>query len=298
MPRDGSGTYVAPEAAVITNTPISSASYNASLTDLGNAVTQSLSKDGQTIPTVNLPMGTYRHTNVGNGSARNDYAAIGQVQDAAVIWGGTAGGTANAITVSLSPAITAYTAGMVIRFINGASANTGATTLNVNGVGAVALNKGDGTTALAAGDLPAGHIVTVIYDGTRFRLVGVFSGYGATLGVSATAAAARAALGATATGSAVLTAANAAAARSAIVASADPTTSPGVVGTMQALNSGSGSQLEAPSGGGTWICWWLGYSTTTYTLVSIFEVAEVSSGTLLKAGAANIAYIGIAFRKS
>lgn len=294
MPRDSNQVYTLPEAAFQPNTTAQPNAVNNNFSDIATELTASLTR-GETTPFTRTLLDD---TSAAAARTTLGVQSVAEAQAGAIVWGGTAGGTANAITVSLSPAITAYTAGMVIRFINGASANTGATTLNVNGVGAVALNKGDGTTALAAGDLPAGHIVTVIYDGTRFRLVGVFSGYGATLGVSATAAAARTTLGATATGSAVLTAANAAAARSAIVASADPTTSPGVVGTMQALNSGSGSQLEAPSGGGTWICWWLGYSTTTYTLVSIFEVAEVSSGTLLKAGAANIAYIGIAFRKS
>ncbi|GIX11609.1 hypothetical protein [Elioraea sp.] len=85
-------------------------------------------------------------------------------------WGGTAGGTANARTVSLTPALTAYFAGLAVRFINGAAANTGAATLNVDGLGAVAIRKGDGTVDLAAGDLPASALVTVVHDGTVFRL--------------------------------------------------------------------------------------------------------------------------------
>lgn len=275
MPRDGTGTYNLPNAAVATSTPISAADENATRADIAAALTASIARDGQTLPSANLPMNTYKHTNVGSATARNEYATLGQVQDAAAVWGGTAGGTANALTLALSPAIAAYTAGMTIRFISSA-ANTGAATVNVNGVGAVAINKGDGSVALASGDIPSGHIVTITHDGTRFVLVGVVSAFGATLSVAATAAAGRATLG----------------------ASANPTTSPGAPGAIQALNSGSGSQLEAPAGGGVWICWWLGYSTTTYTLVSIFEVAEVAGGTLLKAGAANIAYIGIAFRKS
>ena len=38
-------------------------------------------------------------------------------------------------------------------------------------LGAVAVNKGDGTVALGAGDMPASAIVTVLHDGTRFRLI-------------------------------------------------------------------------------------------------------------------------------
>jgi hypothetical protein len=85
-------------------------------------------------------------------------------------WGGTAGGTANAPTISLNPPITAYTAGQEFEFISNAAANTGAVTIDVNGLGAVAVNKGDGTVPLAAGDIPASHVITVRYDGTRFRL--------------------------------------------------------------------------------------------------------------------------------
>jgi hypothetical protein len=85
-------------------------------------------------------------------------------------WGGTAGGTANARTVSLTPTLDAYFAGLTVRFINGAAANTGAATLNVDGLGAVAIRKGDGSVDLDPGDLPASALVTVVHDGTVFRL--------------------------------------------------------------------------------------------------------------------------------
>lgn len=94
-----------------------------------------------------------------------------QVQDGAFMWGGTASGTANALAVALTPAITAYIAGLKISFITGASPNTGAATLAVNGLSALAINTGDGTAPLAPGDLPPSSLVTVMHDGTRFRLV-------------------------------------------------------------------------------------------------------------------------------
>jgi microcystin-dependent protein len=43
---------------------------------LGNCLT----RDGQGQPTANLPMNTFRHTNVGNGQAATDYLAVGQLQ--------------------------------------------------------------------------------------------------------------------------------------------------------------------------------------------------------------------------
>jgi hypothetical protein len=137
---------------------------------MAQALTASIARDGQTIPTANMPMGNFRHTGVADGTARTDYAALGQTQNGAFLWGGTAGGTANALTVSLNPPLAAYAAGQVFRFISSA-ANTGSVTLNVNSLGAVAVNKGDGTVALVAGDLPASAIVTVVHDGTRFRVL-------------------------------------------------------------------------------------------------------------------------------
>lgn len=79
-------------------------------------------------------------------------------------------GSANAYVVAPSPAATAYTAGMVVRF-KAANANTTASTVNVNGLGAKTIAK-NGATALAAGDIAANEVVTVVYDGTNFQLAG------------------------------------------------------------------------------------------------------------------------------
>ena len=169
--RDGSGTYNLPQAPFVSGTVISSTAVNSNFSDIANALTQSLSKDGQTVPTANLPMGTYRHTGVGNASARTDYAATGQVQDGAFTWCGTAGGTANALTLTPSPAIAAYAAGQEFRFTSSTNANTGAATVAVSGLTAQAIQLNSG--ALIAGDIAASRQYTIRYDGTNFQLVGV-----------------------------------------------------------------------------------------------------------------------------
>ena len=161
MPRNGSGSYTLPVAAFQSGQTISSAAVNSDLSDIATALTQSVSRDGQTTITANQPMAGFNHTGVGNASARNQYAALGQVQDGGAIWGGTAGGTADALTLTLTPAITAYATGMVIEFLAGAAANTGAATVNVNGVGAKNLRRRDGSTALAAGNIPADASCTI-----------------------------------------------------------------------------------------------------------------------------------------
>lgn len=81
---------------------------------------------------------------------------------------GAAGGTANALTATLSPIPTALSAGLVVNLII-ATTNTGAATLNLNslGVKTIVRPNGDG---LVQGDLLAGRMRTLIYDGTNFQL--------------------------------------------------------------------------------------------------------------------------------
>ena len=137
--------------------------------DLATGLSNCICKDGQTTVTANIPMSTFKFTGLGNGSSRTDSAALGQLQDQATTWGGTSGGSANAQTISLTPAITAYVSGMTIRFKAGFT-NTGSVTLNVNSVGAVTITKLDGRT-LSTGEIVASQLIQVVYDGTNFVLV-------------------------------------------------------------------------------------------------------------------------------
>ena len=137
--------------------------------NFATGINSCLHKGGQNTATANLPMGGYIHTGVGLGTAYNHYARLDQVQKNSGAYGGTSGGT-NALTLSLSPAPTAYTAGQVINFIAGAT-NTTAATLNVNSLGAKDIYyKG---AALSGYEMIASRVYTVFYDGTRFQLLGV-----------------------------------------------------------------------------------------------------------------------------
>jgi len=82
---------------------------------------------------------------------------------------GTATGT-DTYAATLSPAITAYVSTQVfnIKFTNG---NTGAATININAIGAKSIVK-NGSAALISGDIIAGQIYTLAYDGTNFQIVG------------------------------------------------------------------------------------------------------------------------------
>jgi len=83
-------------------------------------------------------------------------------------------GSANAYAIGTSPAITAIPIGAVFNF-QAAHANTGASTFNVDDLGAIAIKKNGGTgtsvgSDLSAGDIAAGQIVGVAYDGTNFEI--------------------------------------------------------------------------------------------------------------------------------
>lgn len=85
-----------------------------------------------------------------------------------------AGGTANALTVTMAPAITAYTEGLALA-VKITADNTAAATINVNGVGVKSLKRYNGD-ALLAGDLKTGMIALFSYDGTNFRMTGIHGG--------------------------------------------------------------------------------------------------------------------------
>lgn len=79
-------------------------------------------------------------------------------------------GTGNAITGVTVPAYSARALDFVIRYIP-ANANSGAVTINDNGIGAVAVTK-NGTVALVGGELVVGKTYFLMWDGTEYQIVG------------------------------------------------------------------------------------------------------------------------------
>lgn len=93
----------------------------------------------------------------------------GAIQQSAYTYCGTAGGTANAITLTPSPAITSYVAGHRFQF-KSASANNSSVTVAISGLTTKAITK-NGTTALSGGEIPSGAVIDIMYDGTEFQLL-------------------------------------------------------------------------------------------------------------------------------
>lgn len=89
----------------------------------------------------------------------------------------TATGSANAQVLTLSPPPTSLSqlVGLPINFFSQGS-NTGSTTLNVNGLGNVALNQANGTP-LGIGALAPGGAYTCVYNGVRFLLTSQINSY-------------------------------------------------------------------------------------------------------------------------
>lgn len=86
------------------------------------------------------------------------------------IWYALTTGPADAYIAALTPAPTAYFTGMKIQLLFNLT-NTGAATVNVNGLGVKAIRKGTGgATALSASDLVVTKIYELIYDGTNFQI--------------------------------------------------------------------------------------------------------------------------------
>lgn len=77
----------------------------------------------------------------------------------------TAGGTANAITVTANSPFSAHATGEIIGF-KASATNTAATTLNVNGIGAKSIRKATmaADTALSGGEIVTGGVYILIYD--------------------------------------------------------------------------------------------------------------------------------------
>lgn len=96
---------------------------------------------------------------------------VDQVVDSQLVtlYGGVDTGIANAYVLNFTANFTSYTDGIVIYWIP-SNTNTGASTINVNGLGPVAIINQDGTS-LSAGQVAANTVQTIVYKDTGFLLL-------------------------------------------------------------------------------------------------------------------------------
>ena len=169
MSFNGSGTFVINSTGqpVVTNTVISSTAFNALTADLATGLSTTLTKDGQTTPTANIPMGTFKITGLGAGTSSTDAVNLSQLQNSTGTFL-TVSGT-DTITGTVSPSVGAYAVGQIFAFV-AAATNTGAVTINISSLGAKSITR-LGSTALIAGDLIINSVAFIVYDGTQFQLL-------------------------------------------------------------------------------------------------------------------------------
>lgn len=170
MSFNGSGVFVVNSSGqpVVAATLITAATFNAFTADAATGLSTAILKDGTQTLTADIPFNNKKITGLAAATARTDAASLATIQDGTGTYVGTVGGTADVITLTASPAITAYVAGQTFRFI-ASGANTTTVTVAINGLAAKAITK-NGTTALVANDMLSGMMVQMTYDGTRFIL--------------------------------------------------------------------------------------------------------------------------------
>jgi len=102
-------------------------------------------------------------------SSSTGVVSAGQLQQGSLTANLT-GGSANAYTLGLTPALTGYSAGTQVTILPNFT-NTGAATINIDSLGAKAIRRNN--AALLGGEIPSGVPVQMIYDGTTaFHLLG------------------------------------------------------------------------------------------------------------------------------
>ncbi len=137
MPFNGSGTFtLVAGTPFVTGTTISSTVANNLNNDFANnGFSNCLTKDGQTTPTANLPLGGFKITGLGAGTLVADAPRVSQVQNSAF---NTLASVSGVTTITGSAAVTpaAYAEGQTFSLL-AVGANATAPTLNVSSIGAV-----------------------------------------------------------------------------------------------------------------------------------------------------------------
>lgn len=170
MPRNGAGSFTRTVDYTTdrdNGIRIDATRHDGEMDDVAAEITNSLPRDGQAAPTANIPFGGFKITGYGTGSApnaRTDVPIVSQVQDGSFVTG-TVGGTADAITLTPTPAITAYTTLGKFRF-KASGDNTTTATLAISGLAAKTIKKlfNGALSNLEAGDIESSSIVEVVYE--------------------------------------------------------------------------------------------------------------------------------------
>lgn len=172
MPYSGTGTYNLPSGnPVSTGTTISSTWANSTLSDVATALTNCVTRDGQSPATANLPMGSHKITGLAAGTQAGDAARYEQVTSSVAITGGSIDGVAIGATVPSTVSATVITGTTIAAstgFLGSGSGIVGtASGLSIGGNAATAnsaTSASSSTTATTATNLASGSAGTIPYQ--------------------------------------------------------------------------------------------------------------------------------------
>jgi len=170
MAWNASGTFtrvVTTVSPAVGDTTIESSAMNTFTADQTAGINACLAKNGENAATGDMDIGSYKITELADGTASTDAATVGQVQDGGMSYAVSSG--TDTITLALTPSVTSLVAGQSFTFKAGGTCTGGGVTLSINGIAA----KDVVTNSIAsprAGDISANGVYTVVYDGTQFLL--------------------------------------------------------------------------------------------------------------------------------
>lgn len=191
MPWNGSGvvtllySWVARRDAGSPTNIIGATEMEAQDQDLADAIENAVARDGQNAASADLPMATFKHTNVGAASSRTNYVRAAEFQDGGHVW--VAGAGTDTITATYVPAVSALTDGAHLRFRAAAANATTTPTFAPNALTAKTIVKG-ANAALLAGDIAGQHHECIVqYNSTtdKWHLLNPAFGVSATVDLGA-----------------------------------------------------------------------------------------------------------------
>lgn len=100
-----------------------------------------------------------------------EWVTASLLQSASWLHCASTGANSNAYACAVSPAVSGYTGGMLVNWVPDVTNNAGPLTIEVNSLGPKALKLSDGLTDPRQGDLLAGTLYPLWYDGDQFRLI-------------------------------------------------------------------------------------------------------------------------------
>lgn len=181
MPQNDFLTFAgAPGANVMSQAAYAALAAQADGFQAGTALSEQLNKVWRQAAIMSAMIGSFIVDNTGDDVIDDGDAGLAAIQASfeAAIQSAVAAagmpygedtGTVNALVANVTPAPASLTDGLIvaIKVLNG---NTGATTLNLQGLGAESVVNADGTP-LSGGQLTAGGYALFIFDGTNFQMM-------------------------------------------------------------------------------------------------------------------------------